>query len=1052
MGVPASRLSLLAVLALSAPAALVSLALPLEARAQQAAFADTVFELVPPGEVVADGLTPVTMSFVALGADGSPLTGVVVKATVGGGKVGSVDQVMPGVYKVSWTPPKVDAARSFDVFIKGKTADKKTIDKKWSVKVVPTLAQQVTITSSPAQIVLGQDTSATLNITLGGGPSQPLDGVELDVRATAGTVANVTHLGGGKFTALYTPPEKPYPQLALITVGDRRDPTRTYGAVGLALIGKGSFAVKGLPNSRIIVKVADREFGPIQADGNGNAQVPLVVPPGFDKGTTVSVAGDQRKEEELPLPVPPSPRLAFFPVPRALPADAAVTLPVRVFVTNAQGAPDAAAQLTLTASAGTITPVRHEGNGVYVASYTPPTNSGASANIQAVLADSRGNQTSTLALSLVPTRPSSVKLTVEPTTLPATGGSLRVIARVTGPDNQGLSARNLVFGVDGAQLQGGVKDLGAGDYQATFSPTGNGPVDLVATVTAKASGNPLRQVLAFTSRDRLPNDGLSSTMITVLTLDEFGYPVANVPLKIGVTQGDGKVPAQGRTNDTGVAQIYYTAGRNAGMANLEIVAGDHMGNVSVLQTPPGVATSFTMPQSGSDTTLRLAGAWRNIVKGVRVERQGAPVVAPIATAAPSAWGAGGGSGLAVQKLSVLANPSTATPGQTVELEISALDSQGQGVDSAVLEFLASQGEVSAARPSGGGKYKATLTVPSNATGEIKVSVALSDGSTSSFLKIPVGAATAAASTASGWGGGGWGTEGGASTTTTPATVAPTTTTTPATPATTAATLPTTTPEPAAGTTTRERTPINDGDRPWLRVAAGYAGGLYSYAQEPIGVYSPLYDGTIAFGTLSDTEGSTPAPASGVQVGARAWIPGARWLGVDAGLRSTYYSVQIPTASALIPDWVTSAHVWGVPRYRFGSGENLFHVGARAGLSIGDLMVYQQPQGSSSLSYSPLPVPALDVGAELGAEIGSRLFGTLGYTLGLANASALYARGFDLNLGFAFSDHLTANLSVGSLTRDTDVYLNFDDEKLNTASVGTVADKAMQLGIGIGYQL
>lgn len=1047
MGVSVPRLSLLAVLTLSTPAALIGLSLPLEAQAQQAAFADTVFELVAPGEVVADGLTPVSMSFIALGVDGSPLTGAVVKATVGGGKVGSVDQVSPGVYKVTWTPPKVEAARSFDLFVKGKTADKKTIDKKWSIKVVPTLAQQVAISASPAQIVLGQDSSATLNITLSGGPSQPLDGVELDVRASAGTVANVTHLGGGKFTALYTPPAQPFPQLALITVGDRRDPTRTYGALGIALVGKAAFPVSGLPNSRIIVKVADREFGPIQADGAGRASVPLVVPPGVDKGVLISVAGDQRKEEELPLKVPPSPRLAFFPVPRALPADASVSLPVRLFVTTPQGTPDASAQLSLTASSGTLSAVRHEGNGVYVATYTPAANAPAQVNIQATLQDSRGNQSSALAVATVPTRPTAVKLTVEPTTLPAEGGSLRVLAKVTGPDSQGLSARNLVFGVDGAQLQGGVKDLGAGDYQATFNPTGNGPVDLVATVTAKASGNPLRQVLAFASRDRLPNDGLSSTMITVLTLDEFGYPVANVPLKINVSQGDGKVPAQGRTNDTGVAQIYYTAGRNTGLATLEIVAGDHMGNIAVLQSPPGVATGFTMPQSGSDASLRLAGAWRNIVKGVRVERVGAPVIAPIATAAPTNWGAGGG-GLAVQKLSVVAVPNQASPGQSVELEISALDAQGLGVDSATLDFLASQGNVGAARPMGGGKYKATLTVPADATGEIKVSVALADGSISSFLKIPVGAAVAAATTPV-WGASAeptWG----AGTSTGP-------TTGPTVPATTTAPVATVAPSASASTTTvtpdaRTRTPFEGGDRPWLRVQVGYAGGLYSYAQEPIGQYSPLYDGRIAFGSLSETEGATPAPASGLQVGARAWLPGAQWLGVDAGLRTTYYSVQIPTAEAVIPDWVTSAHVWLLPRYRFGSEKNAFHVGARAGFSVGDLMVYQQPQNSSALNYSPLPVPSLDLGAELGAELGERLFGGLGYTIGLANGSALYARGFDLSLGYGLSSKLTANVGVGSQSRSTDVFLNFDDESLNTASVGTISDKTLTLSVGLGYQL
>jgi len=1059
MGVSVPRCSLIATLVLSCPITLATLLAPLEAHAQQAAFADAVFELVPPGEVVADGLSPVTLSFIAFNKDGTPLSGAALKATVGAGKVGAVEQVGPGVYKVSWTPPRVDAGRSFDVIVKGKSSDKLTnIDKHWSVKVVPTLAQQVALTMNPPQLVLGQDATATLNISLSGGPSQPLDGVDLDIRASAGTVANVTHLGGGKFTALYTPPPQPFPQLALITVADRRDPTRTYGSMAISLIGKASFPVTGLPNSRVIVKVADREFGPIQADGAGKAVVPLVVAPGFDKGTLVSVVGDTRKEDPLDLKVPPSTRLAFFPVPKAIPADGAVSVPIRVYVSTSQGASDASAQVTMTATGGTISPVRHEGNGVYSAMFSASAGgNGGQASVTATLQDARGNQTANLALSLVPTRPSNVTLTADPTKLPTTGGSIRVLAHVEGPDKQGLAGRSLAFGVDGAQLQGGVKELGGGDYQAVFNSTGSGAVDMVATVTAKASGNPLRQVLAFASHDRVVNDGLSSTMITVLTLDEYGYPVANVPIKVAVTQGDGKVPIQGKTNDTGVAQIYYTSGRTAGVATLEITAGDHSGAVALLQAPPGVATGLVMPPSGADTTLKLANAWHGIVKSARVEREGV-VATPIAAATPS-WGGAGSSALPVQKLTVTASPSSAAPGSTVELQISAQDAQGVGVDNASLDFLASIGQIGAAKPTGGGRYTAPLTVPADATGEIKVSVALNDGSVSSFLKIPVSSAVAAA---------GWGTTteptwGGGSTTTPPPTSStPATTTTPqqsssATSSTSAATFGATpstmTGNSDAGTTKvktpRTKTLSSDDDSPWLRARVGYAGSLYSFAQEASDVGSPLYANRIAFGSFSEQESAKAAIASGAEVAARAWLPGARWLGVDLGFQSTYYSVSISKASDAIPDWVTRFHADVVPRYRFGGN---YHVGGRVGFSAGDMMIYQQPAGSSTLSYSPLSIPALDLGAELGMDMDSGLFGTLGYTIGLANASSFYAHGLDLGLGYSFSDRLFAGLSVGSSSRTTAVYLSPNDPRLSKQEVGDISDKALQLSVGIGYQL
>lgn len=1049
MGVAASRVSLVALLALGVPVGAALLASS-EAHAQQAAFADTVFELLPPGEVVGDGTTPVTLHFLALNADGSPLTGATLKATINGGKIGAVEAAGSGLYKVTWTPPRVEGARGYDLVVKGKTLDKKTVDKKWSLNTVPSLAQMVTITASPATLVLGQDSSASLNIALAGGPSQPLDGVELDVRASAGTVTNVTHLGGGKFSALYTPPAQPFPQLAVITVADRRDPTRTYGAIALPLSGKANFNVVGLPNARLIVKVADREFPPVQAGANGAAQVPLIVPPGVDKGTVTSVAGDQRKEDVLDLKVPASPRLSFLPLPKAVPADSAVPVPVRFFVATSTGQPDSSAAVALTASAGTISAPRHEGNGVYVATYTPPNNNpSAPVSLQATLTDSRGNQTGGASLTLVPTRPATVRLTAEPTTLPATGGSVKLMAKVTGPDGLGLSQRNLVFGVDGAQLQGGVKDLGNGDYQATFNSTGSGPVEVVATVTAKASGNPLRQIVVVPARDRLQNDGLSSTMLTVLTLDEFGYPVVGVPLKVSLVQGDGKVPQQGKTNDSGVSQIYYTAGRAAGLVTIKVEAGDHTGTVSLLQAPAGVATAATLPPSGSDAGLKLNAAWRNIIQTVRVERP-APAAAPVAPIATApAWGATAAPAMAVTKLSVSSNPSSAAPGSSVELEITAADAGGKGVDGATLEFLSSQGTVGTARPVGGGRYQATLTVPADATGEIKVSVALADGSVSSFLRIPLGAAAAG-----GWGAPVaaaepvWGTTPAASTA--PAAAQPVAAAPAVDPnAAAAAALASAVSAPAT-TTTRDRTPPSDDGRPWLRASVGYSGGLYSYLQEPAAVGSPLYQGSISFGSLSD--GSSPAPSSGLQVAARMWIPSARFLGVDAGLRSTYYSVQIPSAEAVIPDWVTTAHVWAVPRYRFDSGSTQMHVGARVGASIGDLMVYQQPPGSSELNYGPLAVPSLDLGAEFGAEFGEKLFAQLGYTVGLGNASTLFARDLDVGLGYAFNDHLFARLNGGTESRSTRVFLDPDSVKLEKADVGGVADHMVMFGVGLGYQL
>ena len=126
--------------------------------------------------------------------------------------------------------------------------------------------------------------------------------------------------------------------------------------------------------------------------------------------------------------------------------------------------------------------------------------------------------------------------------------------------------------------------------------------------------------------------------------------------------------------------------------------------------------------------------------------------------------------------------------------------------------------------------------------------------------------------------------------------------------------------------------------------------------------------------------------------------------------------------------------------------------ARVGASVGDLMVYQQPPGSSELSYGPLAVPALDLGAEFGAEIGEKLFGQLGYTVGLANGSTLFSKDLDVSLGYAFNEHLFARLNAGTEARSTRVFLDPDSVKLQKADVGGVGDHMGLFGVALGYQL
>jgi hypothetical protein len=69
----------------------------------------------------------------------------------------------------------------------------------------------------------------------------------------------------------------------------------------------------------------------------------------------------------------------------------------------------------------------------------------------------------------------------------------------------------------------------------------------------------VRDIVMLPTRTRLPPDGLSSSALVLLTLDEFGYPVANAPIGLRLVRGDGQLPAKATTDAARLTQAYHLA-------------------------------------------------------------------------------------------------------------------------------------------------------------------------------------------------------------------------------------------------------------------------------------------------------------------------------------------------------------------------------------------------------------------------------------------------------------------------------------------------------------
>lgn len=588
--------------------------------AEAAALFDSLFvELLPIGDLPGDGATPVTLNMMALDEQGQPLAGVEVKAKLTAGTLSEPTEVQPGIHQFTFTPPQVEQTTEVVVALKGQTEDKRKFKRTWTFVVEPPVSQQVAVAISPQQLTLEKGATASLDVSFVGGSPKFREGAELVLRANTGSIENLTTMGDGVYAALYRAPETDVPQVAVITAVDGRDPTRTYGHVALPLTAPKDLTVKTEPGASVLVKVRDREFGPEPTDRSGRATVSIVVPPGVSTGTLVTLKDNARTEAEVDLEIPDTPRLEIFGSYPDLPGDAKLDLPLRIAVVRADGSPDSSADLVVEAEGASFSAPVHEGGGVYRVDLDPQAASGVVETV--VSAGLRDDDARVeMPVRLVPIRPASLALAPTPRALPKELKEFTVAATLRDADGNGLSERGVAFTTAGARLRG-VEDHGDGTYTATFDRTGRGPAELLATAKAPASTNPVRQLVVIPQRDRLPPDGLSSTAVTVLAVDEFGYPVAGVPIGFTLLLGDGELPSKGKTDDAGMAQVQYTAGRSVGLVKLRVEAGGRVQTVPLFQLPPDALPGLALPFSGTSFEKSLLDSWRPIVQLLRLEKE-----------------------------------------------------------------------------------------------------------------------------------------------------------------------------------------------------------------------------------------------------------------------------------------------------------------------------------------------------------------------------------------------------------------------------------------------
>jgi hypothetical protein len=234
------------------------------------------------------------------------------------------------------------------------------------------------------------------------------------------------------------------------------------------------------------------------------------------------------------------------------------------------------------------------------------------------------------------------------------------------------------------------------------------------------------------------------------------------------------------------------------------------------------------------------------------------------------------------------------------------------------------------------------------------------------------------------------------------------------------------------------------DRPFLRIQVGYALDAYKYSQERLNQTSTLYKLPINMPT---------SIAQGGGLNARFFVPGFRYVGVDAGLRANVYSVApqalceglgqpCPSADA-IGDQLVNLHVLAVGRYVVDVGSSTIGVGARIGYGGSTVRTWSVPD-AASIDPGTLFINGLGLGAEVTADIGPKFGVGLNFTEYLAGGSAPYNSELGIDLSYSLTDFLYLDLGYEFQSRKIEL-------AENDAPSGEIKDSSHVAKLGVGVQ-
>ncbi len=219
-----------------------------------------------------------------------------------------------------------------------------------------------TLSAEPAQLVLGKDAGADLEIRAGAG-------ARVTFSSSVGSVSNVRRQGDTVRARFNAPPLRaPSVALVLAQIDDGGD--RELHWLAIPLSGSDTMVVETKPGSKVEASIPGRVLGQGSAGDDGTARLPMVVPPGI-RQATLKITDKLGNSNEKPLDLGPPPFSRVRLAARSEAATTASPVEVEIFVVKPDGTPDDDATVALEADEGETEAVRRIAPGLYLAEFFP---------------------------------------------------------------------------------------------------------------------------------------------------------------------------------------------------------------------------------------------------------------------------------------------------------------------------------------------------------------------------------------------------------------------------------------------------------------------------------------------------------------------------------------------------------------------------------------------------------------------------------------------------------------------------------------------------------